>query len=402
MAGGQGWGRPVVFGPMSRGRRLRVLHLTTSFPRREGDPSGQFIFDLTTHLAGAGVENAVVAPHDAGAARREHLGGAHVRRFRYAPPSLEVLAHRGGIAANMRRPAGAALVPPFLAAFLRAAWLEARRFRPDVIHAHWWVPAGVAGALVGRRLDIPLVVTLHGTDLVLARGRALRRLARWVVGEAAVVGAVSEALRADSAAQLGVAAGDLAVLRMPLRIPRQEVAPPPPPPPLRILAVGRLVPEKGFDVLVDAVERLLADGVDVQLDIIGDGPDLERLAARVVGVEGRVRLLRARPHHEVIERLGDAHALVVPSLREGLGLVALEALAVGRPVVASAVGGLPEAVRHEADGILVPPADPGALAEALRRLPLPPPVAEALARHDPATVVDAHLAAYRRAASWSG
>src|SRR3989337_1018651 len=98
---------------------LRLLQLTSSFPRRDGDVSGLFIRDLTSTLAGAGVEVHVVAPHDAGAARREVLDGVHVRRFRYAPDRLEVLAHRGGLLAAAKSAGRVPLIPAFLVAY---AW----------------------------------------------------------------------------------------------------------------------------------------------------------------------------------------------------------------------------------------------------------------------------------------
>ena len=95
-----------------------------------------------------------------------------------------------------------------------------------------------------------------------------------------------------------------------------------------------------------------------------------------------------------MRRLDDVHALVAPSRREGLGLVALEAFARGRPVVASRVGGLAESVVDGVDGFLVPPDDPKALAAALARLPIDPPAASALLKHSPIEVGRTHLEAY--------
>ncbi len=90
---------------------MRVLQLTSSFPRYDGDVSGLFIRDVAETIAGAGVDVHVVAPHDAGAARREELGRLHVRRFRYAPDSMETLAHRGGLLAAVRSKVRLPLVP---------------------------------------------------------------------------------------------------------------------------------------------------------------------------------------------------------------------------------------------------------------------------------------------------
>lgn len=376
---------------------MKVLQLTSSFPRRAGDVSGIFILDVTSTLAAHGVDVTVVAPHDRGAARREDLAGVHVRRFRYAPARLELLAHRGGILAALRYPSRMLLVPPFLLAYLVASVRAARRLRPDVIHAHWWFPGGAVGAVASLLSGIPLVITLHGSDVHIAERPGLRKLARLVLRRATVVGVVSEALHREATDLLNVDPSKVVVLRMPVQMPEPSgVATPADPPPLRLVSVGRLAREKGYGVLFDALGLLRDDGVWAELDVFGDGPaDAElRVAAKPLG--DAVRFHGACPRAEIADALAGAHALVVPSLREGLGMVALEALAVGRPVIASGVGGLVETVADGDDGILVPPGDPRALADALRRLPLAPPKAHAVALHRPDAVAAAHAAAYAR------
>ncbi|MEA3019584.1 MAG: hypothetical protein QOI47_1108 [Actinomycetota bacterium] len=374
---------------------MRVLHLTSSFPRRAGDVSGIFILDVAATLAAAGVEVTVVAPHDAGAAVREAMSGAQVERFRYAPDRLEVLAHRGGILAALRFPSRMLLVPPFLLSYLVASVRAARRLRPDVVHAHWWLPGGVIGAIASLLTGVPLLITLHGSDVHIAERPGLRTLARLTLRRAAVIGVVSEALRRDAIDLLGLDPDKVVVLRMPVQVPSGlEAVVPPDPPPLRLVCIGRLASEKGFGVLLDAM-RLL--DVAVELDVFGEGPTADELRAAAKPFGDAVRLHGARPRAENAATLARAHALVVPSLREGLGMVALEAMAVGRPVIASGTGGLVETVVDGDDGILVAPGDPQALADALRRLPLPPPKASALAHHHPETVARAHIAAYDRA-----
>jgi glycosyltransferase involved in cell wall biosynthesis len=170
---------------------------------------------------------------------------------------------------------------------------------------------------------------------------------------------------------------------------------PPEPPPLRLVTVGRLVEEKGYDVLLDALVRLRDDGLRVRLDLVGDGPLGVSLATKAAPLGDDVAFHGARSRDEIAALLAGAHALVVPSRREGLGMVALESLAVGCPVIASATGGLIELV-GEGDGALVPPGDPDALAAAIRRLPFLPPPATAVARHRRDAVAADHLAVYER------
>jgi glycosyltransferase involved in cell wall biosynthesis len=173
-----------------------------------------------------------------------------------------------------------------------------------------------------------------------------------------------------------------------------EPAPLPLDGPVRLVAAGRLSVEKGFDVLLEAVRLAVADGLDVHLDLIGSGPEHDRLAELAAPLGDRVQLIPAQPRESLWAHMDAAQVLVVPSRREGLGLVALEAIARGRPVIASRAGGLPEVVLDGVDGVLVPPEDARALADALHKLPLAPPAGGALVRHSPRDVAAAHLAAY--------
>ncbi|MGH9071500.1 MAG: glycosyltransferase family 4 protein, partial [Acidimicrobiales bacterium] len=167
-------------------------------------------------------------------------------------------------------------------------------------------------------------------------------------------------------------------------------------PPLRLAFVGRLVPEKGLDVLLGAMSLAVGRGLDARLEVVGAGPEEERLRSMAAALGDRVSWCGALPPREVGAHLVAAHALVVPSRREGMGLVALEALAHGRPVVASRVGGLVEVLRDSADGLLVEPGDEGVLADALMRLPLRAPTAEVLGAHRLAAVASDHLALYAK------
>jgi glycosyltransferase involved in cell wall biosynthesis len=374
---------------------MRILHLTSSFPRTAGDHVAPFLLDLARAQQAAGLEVAVLAPHDKGVPRAEDLFGVGVHRFRYAPDRWERLAYRGGLLGRSRTLGGLLLLPVFFAAFTVSTLRLARRFRPDVLHAHWWLPAGVCALLASRLVQVPLVVTLHGTDVHLLRNPVVRRVALAVLRRASLVVVVSEDLHRLAIESLGLPDEQVEVLRMPVaRVAAPVLAPTGTP--VRLVAAGRLSTEKGFDVLLEAVALAVADGLDVRLDLVGSGPEHDRLARVAAGLDGRVQLEPAQPREALWQRMDASQVLVVPSRREGLGLVALEAIARGRPVIASRAGGLPEAVLDGVDGVLVPPEDPRALADALHKLPLPPPTGEALQRHAPERVAAAHRAAYER------
>jgi glycosyltransferase involved in cell wall biosynthesis len=295
---------------------VRVVVLTTSYPRYEGDAAGTFVADAVERLRERGIEVDVVSP-----ATFRHFG----------------IAYGSGVMGNLRRePWRAALVPAMLASFARAARRAARD--ADLVHAHW-LPSGLVALTCGR----PFVVQLWGTDVELAR-RA-RPLARAVLRRARLAVCASHAL-ADAARELG--AREVRVIPSGVDLPERvgEEAEPP-----EVLFVGRLSREKGILELVQA-----ADGLP--LVVAGDGP----LREQVPQARGFV------PHHALGPLYERAAVVAVPSHREGFGVACAEAMAHGRPVVASAVGGLLDLVVDGETGVLVPPRDVPALRGALERL----------------------------------
>jgi glycosyltransferase involved in cell wall biosynthesis len=295
---------------------LRVAVLTTSYPRHEGDVAGLFIQSAVERLLAAGVDVRVVSPADF-----PHFG----------------LAYGAGIVGNLRRRPWLALaLPVFVAAFLRAARRAARDV--DVVHAHWLPSAAVA--LLTRR---PVVAQVWGTDVELARrvpwgARAVLRRARVVIAPSS---ALAEAVR-------GLGARDVRVIPSGVDVPEETGEEDEPP---FLLFAGRLSPEKGILELLEA-----ADGMP--LVVAGDGP----LRDRVPGALGFV------PPHELARLYERAAVVAVPSYREGFGVVCAEAMAHGRPVVASAVGGLLDLVVDGETGLHVAPGDVRALRAALERL----------------------------------
>ena len=287
--------------------------LTTSYPRGPDDAAGRFVADAVEHVRARGVQVEVVSP-----ASFRHFG----------------LAYGHGIAGNIRaRPWLVFLVPAFLWNFRRAA-----RRQADLLHAHW-LAAGAVAMTLGR----PYVVQVWGTDVELAR--RVPWLVRPILRRARLVLAASHAL-ADAARELG--AHEVRVVPSGVSIPTSVGAPEEPP---HLLYVGRLSAEKGVLDLVEAARGL-------PLRVVGDGP----LRARVPGAAGFVPPGELGPWYE------RAAVVVAPSRREGYGVVVREAMAWGRPVVASAVGGLLDAVEDEVTGLRVTPGDVPALRAALERL----------------------------------
>jgi glycosyltransferase involved in cell wall biosynthesis len=313
-----------------------------------------------------GVRIEVVAPGHPGLPARREVGGVPVRFVRYGPVRL---AYQGEMHLLARRPMGRAAAAALLGCIARAVRGEARREQPDVVHVHWWLPGAVAVRLA--RIMTPVVVTVHGTDVALLDHHPqLAALARWALRGAARVEAVST----DLAARLERLTGRAADAVNPMPLPAERLRPLPHAParprpheagtPLRILAVGRMVPEKGLADLV-AATRLLA--APATLTIVGEGPERERLAAAAAGLGVPLSLPGLCTPAELRAAYAQADVVVLASHREGLGLVAAEALAMGLPVVATDSGGARDVLDE-----LVPPGDIHALAERLTAIAADP------------------------------
>jgi glycosyltransferase involved in cell wall biosynthesis len=297
-------------------RVMRVAVLTTSYPRRPGDPAGHFVGAAVERLRARGVGVEVVSP-----AAFRHYG----------------IAYGSGIVGNLRaRPWLAAALPLFFLSFRRAGARAARD--ADLVHAHW-----LAAGAVAATLRKPYVVQVWGTDVELAR--RVPWLARAILRRARVVIAPSNALAAE-ARSLG--ARDVRLIPSGVDVPDDMHDPDEPP---HVLYAGRLSREKGILDLIEA-----ADGLP--LVVVGDGP----LRGDVPAAVGFV------PHNELGAFYERASVVACPSHREGFGVVAAEAMAHGRPVVASAVGGLRDIVADGETGMLVPPGNIAALRSALERL----------------------------------
>jgi glycosyltransferase involved in cell wall biosynthesis len=327
---------------------MKVVVLTTSYPSPEHPVAGHFVEAAVAGVRAQGIEVDVVSP-----ASFAHFG----------------IAYGDGIAQNLRRaPWKLPFVPGFLAAYARAARRAARD--ADLVHAHW-IPSAIAARATGR----PYVLQVWGTDVAL--GRRAPALVRPLVRAARLVIAASSYLAGEARAL-----GARAVEVVPAGVPVPEHVGEPEDPP-HVLFAGRLSEEKGILEFVEATTGL-------PRAIVGDGP----LRASAPEATGFVPPEAMGMYYE------RAAVVCTPSRREGYGMTAREAMAYGRPVVATPVGGLADLGEG---AVLVGPSGLRAaiaelLADPARRVALGARAREtALASFSPVASADALVAAYRRA-----
>lgn len=342
---------------------MRALTFTSLFPNSEDPVLGIFICQRMAHFARrAGNQVVVVAPVPyfptwigrtrwASFARiptQETIGGLRVHHPRYLlVPRVSMPLH------------GLLMFFGSLPTLLRVRRSE----YPDCIDAHYVFPDGMAAVLAGKLLGIPAFVSARGTDINLfPRFPLVRTMIRWTLSRATGIIAVCGALK-EAMVDLGIPAEKIMVIgngidtgrfecldrqeaRRKVQIPREGRV---------VVAVGALIPRKGYQFLIPAMAKVLRDRADVCLYIVGEGSFRSSLEKLVIdhGLAERVHLVGSRPNEEVALWFNAADVSCLASSREGWPNVLLESLACGTPVVATRVWGVPEVITSPDLGLIV-------------------------------------------------
>jgi len=364
---------------------MRILHVVTAFPRTPDDVIVPWLVELLKRLRAAGHEVEVFTSSFQGAPDQV-VSAIPVHRFRYFPRRWERLTHEEAAPDRMKRSLLYRLMPAcFVLAGMVAIWHLCRRTRYDVIHVHWPLPLALFGWAAQQARPARLVTTFYGVELRWVKGALpfLKGFLAWAARRSDRVVAISN----YTAGELRELA-DVPIEVIPYTTSLPDVASVPvsaaqdgtgP-----VLFVGRLVERKGVAHLIDAIARLGPAGPP--LEIVGEGPErpgLEALAQRL-GVANRVVFRGKIAADELQASYARAAVCVLPSVldargdTEGLGVVLLEAMNHGTPVIASRVGGIPDIVEDGVSGLLVPPGDADALAAAIRRVRDDPALARGL------------------------
>jgi len=349
-----------------------ILVLSSVYPLTPDGNHGAFVRETILRLRPTGAKFTVFAPAYE-ACKSYVLDGVEIYRFRYCLKRFENLVRDGAPTKLQRQPLN--LIPAALYILLGSVqlfWLCLRK-RPDLLHVHWPFPHGLMAIPASTLLGIPLVLSCHGGELLLAKKFGfVASFLRWLFPRA-------KGVTANSSFTQGLIhklyTGPVEIIPYGLTVEAKPAKPRQPGEFPKLLFVGRLDERKGVRYLLEALPLILAEQ-PVRLRIVGKGILEEELKAQCqeLGLESVIDFLGFVTKEELAEEYASCDVFILPSIvdskgdTEGLGIVMIEALAHAKPVVASAVGGIPDVIIPDKTGLLVPEKNPHALAKAVLEL----------------------------------
>ena len=381
----------------------KVLVIGSVYPRFHEDAEVPWLRTSIAHLKKAGLDIQVLAPSYKGLKSHE-IDGVKVNRFRYAPASWEFLTHEEGAPSKMANKPWLQLlaIPYIISGFFKCIKI-CRKFKPDIIHAHWPFPHAYIALGAAKLFKIPLVLNFHGAELLLIRKKKwVRPLLKFAISQAQAVFANSsftagkiKALRnvnvewspygttleggslplASATASATPSSGDTPQRPTPHEVKGK----------FKILFVGRHIERKGICYLIEAAKYLPRDQFEIRIVGVGDLTEqLKEQAAHASADSAEIVFTGKLSPEALAGEYKTANVFTLPAIvdskgdTEGLGVVLIEAMELGLPIVASNVGGIPDVVIDGVSGILVPEKDPQALANAYKRLAAEPELVEHL------------------------
>lgn len=351
---------------------MNVLVLGSVYPRFEEDNEVPWLRKSVDTLRDSGVNVEILAPSYRGL-HSHSIDGISVHRFRYAPKNLEILTHDEGAPTKIAKNPFLQLlaIPYCISGFFKCIAL-ARKGKFDIIHAHWPFPHALIALGASKLFHIPLVLNFHGAELLLIRKKKwIRPVMKFIIGQASAI-FVNSHFTASKISAIRPVKTEWSPYGSPLA--SGEI--PPPHPRIgryRILFVGRHIERKGIEFLIRAAALLDPEKFEVR--IVGKGnltESLKSLAAEIA--PQNVTFTGPLSPEELRKEYLESNCFTLPAIvdsrgdTEGLGVVLIEAMQYGLPVVASHVGGIPDAVVDGESGILVPEKSPKALAQAFVQL----------------------------------
>lgn len=359
--------------------KKKVLVITSSFPRYKTDWWAQFIANIYKNIDKQKYSITILAPHAPSAKLEEFLDGIHIIRFPYFYPfSLQKLTSGSGILHSSKENFFAKMQIIFFVSMQFLTTLKMLiKNKYDLVHIHWVIPQGLELLAAKYLFKIPVIATVHGSDLF---GLKKLNLFKKLVLENADLCTVNSSATQNEVLKIApktktvfipmgvntkVFSSDKKSKKVKLNYDNANL----------ILAVGRLIGCKGFIYLIKAMPAILKKFPNTKLLIVGSGPErqnLENLVQKLALPSNAVNFLGSVNHEELSRIYASSDIFVAPSITdpvtgetEGQGIVVLEAMASGIPVVGSICGGIPDLISHNEDGLLIKQKDSKSLAMAI-------------------------------------
>jgi glycosyltransferase involved in cell wall biosynthesis len=345
----------------------KLLVITTTFPRWKDDKITNFIYELAVELT-KNYEVHVLAPHSKNSKAYEVMDEIHVHRFHYFFDKLENLSQGISILnAIKQKKINILLVPLFFIAGAFRIFLLMQKYHFNIVHNHWLIPFSPVTALCKGVFKYKLIITSHGSDVLgFSRGilgMLVQKMSCFAIERCDYYTVVSSAIKRVAERRFNFDFGNkLRIISM--GIPYKQLSKVKPDSErnfFTIVFIGRLTELKGVKYLLEAIKILKNQGAVFGCKIIGDGPErisLENLAEQL-NISNQINFIGFVQHKDISEYLNNAGVFVGPSIttedgyKEGFGLVFVEAMAAGLPVIASRSGGITDIVKHMETGLLV-------------------------------------------------
>lgn len=354
---------------------MKILVLTTTFPRWKGDSTPAFVYELSKRLKDENTDIVVLAPHHEGARKFEIMDGIKIYRFPYFYPyKYQKLAYGGGILPSIKKSHLAKIQVPFLfISELYYTFKIVREEQIDVIHSHWIIPSGIIGGICKKILKKRHVLTEHAAGVAALRKLPLKEnITKFIFENSDSVTVVSNYVKERllnlviddtfdknkiNIIPMGVDTKifkqdiDKNELKKRYNIESENI----------LIFIGRIAEKKGLSYLINAMPNIISKNPNTLLLVCGDGPlrnEYEGLAKKM-SIEKFVRFTGFISDHEKIDYLSLSDILIVPSIvaqsgdTEGLPVVILEGLSSGKSIIASNVGGVSDAIKDDYNGFLV-------------------------------------------------
>lgn len=356
---------------------MNILITTTTFPTWKNDNERFFVYDFAKNLSETQEEIKVIilAPHTKGAKKREIRGKLTIHRFVYFIEKWQSLCYKNGILANLKDNKLNYLLIPFL---LIAEVLAIRKIHRseniNIVHANWLIPQGLAAVIYKKIFNkkIKIICTVHGSDINNLNGFFMEKIKRFTQKNIDHFIAVSNDLKnkINNPKKTTVIPPGLDLKKFKPSLPSLQLKKELGITDECLLFVGRLVKSKGVEYLIKALPKVNKTFPNAKLLIIGDGPekdDLKKLADKLK-LNKNIIFLGNKKNNQLPAFYNLADVLVGPSINEGFGIVFLEALACGTPVIASDIGGIKDIIKEGQAGVMVKPKDCEALADEIIKL----------------------------------